>query len=165
MTEEPFNGCIKCCSNDHGEKPQISMLATEISCKKNQEPKHKNEDLFPFVFLILFVSEFLYCITSVDTLGHSRPFTNTSSPQSKLLPVLPLRSWVLTQFICWNRQYLARNSSGKVKRIISGSLQPCQVIKVSGKVYSNHPFLHSVLSLIEKSCSLCIWESAFNKPL
>lgn len=163
MTEELFNGYIKYCSNDHGEKPQISLLATEASCKKNQQAKHKMR-IFFFLFWILFVIELLYCITRADTLGYTRLFT-ASSPQSKLLPVLPLPSWVLTQFSCWNSQYLARNSSGKVQRIISGYLQPCQDIKVSGKDYFNHPFLHSVLSLIEKSCSLCIWESPFNKPL
>lgn len=147
-----------------GRNPKFLCLQQKYLAK-NPTTQTQKWGSFSFCFLTLFVSEFLYCITNVDTLGHSRLFTDTCSPQSKLLPVLPLWSWVLTQFICWNRQYLARNSSGKVKRIISGSLQPCQAIKVSGKVYSNHPFLHSVLSLIEKSCSLCIWESPFNKPL
>lgn len=164
MTEEPFSGYIKCCSNDHGEKPQISVLATEIPCKKPNKTNTKIR-IFFLLFWTTFVSEFLYCITRADSLGRSRLFTDASSPQSKLLLVRPLRSWVLTQFICWNRQYLAGNSSEKVQRIKSGFLWPCQAIKVSGKVYSNHPFLHSVLSLIEKSCSLCISESPFNKPL
>lgn len=145
-----------------GEPPNFLACNRSI-LQKNQQPKHKKR-IFFLLFWTLFVIEFLYCITRADTLGHTRLFT-ASSPQSKLLPVLPWWSWVLTQFSCWNSQYLARNSSGKVQRKISSYLQPCQDIKVRGKDYSNHPFLHSVLSLIEKSCSLCIWESPFNKPL
>lgn len=46
MAEELFNACIKCHSNDHGEQPKISTLATEMPCKNKQ---NKKEDLFPFV--------------------------------------------------------------------------------------------------------------------
>lgn len=147
-----------------GRNPKFLCLQQKYLAKKPTTQTQKMR-IFFLLFWTTFVSEFLCCITRANSLGHSRLFTGASGPQSKLLLVLPLLSWILTQFICWNGQYLAGNSSAKVQRIICGSLQPCQAIKVSGKVYSNHPFLHSVLSLIEKSCSLCIWESPFNKPL
>lgn len=45
MAEEPFDGCIKCHSNDRAEQPKISMLTTEILCKNKQ---NKKKVLFPF---------------------------------------------------------------------------------------------------------------------
>lgn len=62
MAEEPFDGCIKCHSNDRAEQPKISMLTTEILCK-NKQNKTK---IFSLLLCSIFVREPLYCIIRAD---------------------------------------------------------------------------------------------------
>lgn len=150
MAEEPFDSCMKHQLNDYGEQSKFPCLQQKYTIKTMEEKR-----IFSSLFWTIFVSISTPSL-ELTFIRSKWAFHWCFWPQTKLL-VFYLGSWVLPRLCCWHRQCRVPNSSQNVRRIISGSLQPYQTTKVSGKVYSSHPFLHSFLSLI--SSALCASEN------